>query len=150
MPVCPRHAPFHQLGSELSRTWIKSPRWKPSSPSSWGSKSNRAWTYVGCWKGNEKHTHSENHPWHSRHLLLQAGDVLQQINNKHLGCSLSLQASSQQLQQGSTTAKDRLQNTSEKGQVSVKELKYSRWFWCFSTIFHSLWLTGNLCSTAIQ
>lgn len=48
MPVCPWQAPFHQLGSELSMTWIKSPRRNPSSPSSWGSKSKRAWTYVGC------------------------------------------------------------------------------------------------------
>jgi hypothetical protein len=50
MPVCPWQAPFHQLGSELSMTWMKSPRRKPSSPSSWGSKSKRAWTYVGCCK----------------------------------------------------------------------------------------------------
>lgn len=47
MPVWPWQPPFHQLGSELSRTWMKSPRRKPNSPSSWGSKSKSACTYVG-------------------------------------------------------------------------------------------------------
>ena len=57
MPVCPWQAPFHQLGSELSMTWIKSPRRNPSSPSSWGSKSKRAWTYVGCCRRGQGKTH---------------------------------------------------------------------------------------------
>lgn len=65
MPVCPWHAPFHQLGSELSMTWIKSPRRNPSSPSSWGSKSKRAWTYVGCCGGGgqEKHCYTSHADW---------------------------------------------------------------------------------------